>query len=102
MQRCFNPRHPKYKDYGGRGITVCEKWRSFEGYFADTGLRPEGRTLDRIDVNGNYEPGNVQWATPKQQRQNQRRWERDRTSREYWKAMAARKSKPREPTEIGS
>jgi hypothetical protein len=71
-QRCFNPRHAAYERYGGRGISVYEEWLPFEGYFADTETRPEGCSLDRIDVNGNYEPSNVKWSDAKQQAQNRR------------------------------
>jgi hypothetical protein len=72
MQRCFNPRTAGFEHYGGRGITAYEDWHSILGLFADVGPRPPGYSLDRIDVNGNYEPGNVRWADAKQQRQNQR------------------------------
>ena len=72
MRRCFDPRHPAYENYGGRGITVCEDWRSILAWFADMGERPAGCSLDRIDPNGNYEPGNCRWADAEQQTQNRR------------------------------
>ncbi len=70
--RCINPNNNRYYDYGGRGIKVCERWKWFSNFLEDMGERPEGRTLDRVDVNGNYEPSNCRWSTPKEQRNNQR------------------------------
>jgi len=71
--RCLNPKVANYKDYGGRGITICDRWKeSFENFLKDMGTRPDGSSIDRIDVNGNYEPGNCRWATAKVQRENQR------------------------------
>lgn len=71
--RCTNESSAKYKSYGGRGITVCDRWiGSFENFLSDMGQPPPGCTLDRIDVNGNYEPDNCRWATAKQQGNNTR------------------------------
>lgn len=70
--RCTNPKSKDWKDYGGRGIKVCEDWKNFENFYAVMGDRPDGLTLDRTDVNGNYEPGNTRWATAEQQAQNHR------------------------------
>lgn len=73
--RCYNRKDIGFKYYGGRGITVCDAWKNnFEVFLADMGLRPKGMTLDRFpDNDGNYEPGNCRWATPKQQSNNQRK-----------------------------
>lgn len=76
INRCYNEKNRSYKDYGGRGIKICEKWLGEDGFrnFAeDMGPRPEGYSIDRIDNNGNYEPGNCRWATSKQQGRNTRK-----------------------------
>ena len=71
IQRCTNPHTKDYKDYGARGIRVCERWLdSFENFLADMGERPEGMTLERLNNDGNYEPSNCQWATDMEQKNN--------------------------------
>lgn len=71
--RCTNPNYPLYGSYGGRGIAVADRWRSFVSFYADMGEKPSPKhSLDRIDVNGNYEPANCQWATMKEQARNKR------------------------------
>lgn len=74
LERCYNEKHRGYKNYGARGISVCSKWRkSFRSFFEYIGARPSAAySLDRINVNKSYEPGNVRWATRKQQARNTR------------------------------
>jgi hypothetical protein len=71
-QRCFNPNTKGFKHYGGKGITVCDRWLVFKNFLADMGEAPAGLSLDRIDNNGNYEPSNCRWATRLVQNQNKR------------------------------
>jgi hypothetical protein len=71
IQRCENQKNHNYHRYGGRGVTVCDRWRaSFDDFMADMGERPDGMTLDRVDNDGSYEPGNCRWATPAEQSSN--------------------------------
>ena len=70
--RCTYPKNDNFMNYGGRGITVCERWRKFENFFADMGFPPEGTTLDRIDGNKGYDKSNCRWATSFEQNSNRR------------------------------
>lgn len=70
--RCFDKNYRSYSDYGGRGITVCEKWLSFESFLSDIGQPPEGMTLDRRNNDGNYEPSNCRWVSRNVQQRNKR------------------------------
>jgi hypothetical protein len=70
--RCSNEKHPQYEDYGARGISVCERWMDFPNFLADMGEPQPGLSIDRINNDGNYEPGNCRWATQSEQNANRR------------------------------
>ena len=76
-KRCLNPTNHNYKNYGGRGIKICDRWlASFTNFYQDMGDRPLGHTLDRIDNDGNYEPSNCKWSSTKEQLKNRRSYEK--------------------------
>lgn len=85
IRRCHDPNTPQFPNYGGRGIVVCDEWRhDFQAFLDYVGLRPCSKdSLDRIDVDGNYKPGNVRWATWREQRRNTRQPWRDLSGQRF-------------------
>ena len=77
IERCYNPNHISFKNYGARGVKVCERWLNketgYKAFVSDIGDRPEGMTLDRIDNDGDYTPANCKWSTWKEQHANKRK-----------------------------
>lgn len=73
LRRCTNQNFKAFKYYGGRGISICDRWLKFENFLSDMGIRPPNLSIDRINNDGNYEPSNCRWATASQQRNNQRK-----------------------------
>ena len=86
--RCLRETDPAYKNYGGRGITVCDRWLVFENFYADMGDRPEGMSLDRIDNDGAYSPDNCRWATRKEQNLNRRTIAGMQAEIDLWRSRA--------------
>jgi Staphylococcus phage HNH endonuclease len=95
MYRCYNPNSARFQHYGGRGIIVCQQWQDLDVFIdwveCNLGPRPLRHSIDRIDNDGNYEPGNVRWATIQMQNQNRRQYSSrsaTRSPRSYWPVSA--------------
>lgn len=91
--RCTNEKSGEFSRYGGRGIQVCDRWRTFEAFLADMGERPAGTSIDRIDNERGYEPGNCRWATDTEQNRNRRFVKLDEVSAMLIRHIARRGSR---------
>lgn len=96
LSRCRSPTHHAYASYGGRGITVCERWHTFDNFWEDLGPRPDGRSLDREDNDGPYNNVNCRWATSQEQNSNRRNciYVFDREERITLREMCRRRALP--------
>ena len=95
FRRCYDPRHISFKNYGGRGIRVCERWHKFENFFADMGKRPNPKlTLDRRDNDGDYTLKNCHWITRKEQMKNKRNGRWDKLDADKVRAIRADQRRP--------
>ncbi len=94
LKRCNNEKSISYRWYGAKGVKVCDRWRSFENFFADMGEAPEGLTIDRIDSSKDYRPGNCRWATPQEQTEN-------RECQKFYELNGVSKTLPKWCEELG-
>jgi hypothetical protein len=99
--RCSKPSQDSYYLYGGRGIKVCKRWQAFENFYADMGDPPDGMWIDRINGDGDYEPGNCRWATPKEQRANQKPMSEEHKEKSRANLIKAREARWRKTCAIG-
>lgn len=89
MYRCNNDNATGYENYGGRGISVCDRWHDFRNFLKDMGERPKGMSIDRLDTNGNYELSNCKWSTRSEQSKNCRK---DKVSSSIYKGVSFHKN----------